>query len=99
MLSLLLRPHRPRQPLTGPLSLALKIVHPWLKSESKTTIAKGIPIPKDTKPDADNMSKGIQDVMSDLGFWQDDSQVCDLHVQKFWGARPGIEFSIKPFVT
>lgn len=43
-----------------------------------------------TKPDTDNLQKLLKDVMTDLGFWEDDAQVAFELVEKFWAEVPGI---------
>lgn len=45
---------------------------------------------KDTKPDIDNMMKMLLDVMTVLGFWDDDRQVVGLLTEKRWSLRPGV---------
>ena len=42
---------------------------------------------KTTKPDCDNYVKEIKDVMTDLGFWNDDNQVVDLRVIKYFSEK------------
>lgn len=37
---------------------------------------------KTTKPDADNLRKMLQDVMTDCGFWKDDSLLCRIVEEK-----------------
>ena len=46
---------------------------------------------KTTKPDCDNYVKELKDVMTDLGFWVDDAQVCSELTEKRWvrGIRKG----------
>jgi Holliday junction resolvase RusA-like endonuclease len=48
-----------------------------------------------TKPDTDNLQKMLKDVMTDLGFWKDDCQVCSEIVEKFWAEIPGIYIVIE----
>lgn len=50
---------------------------------------------KYTKPDIDNSQKLLFDVMTDLGFWKDDSLVVSLIAEKFWAAMPGIYIKIE----
>lgn len=50
---------------------------------------------KTTKPDTDNMVKMLKDVMTDLGFWTDDSLVASEIIEKFWAEIPGIYISIE----
>ena len=42
------------------------------------------------KPDADNLSKLILDVMKAAGVFGDDSQVAQAPPEKWWGSNPGV---------
>jgi Holliday junction resolvase RusA-like endonuclease len=42
---------------------------------------------KTTRPDTDNLIKALKDTMTDLGFWDDDSQVADERVRKKWTTK------------
>lgn len=49
------------------------------------------------KPDADNLGKAVLDALTQIGAWEDDSQVCDLIIQKRWekpGTPPGAQIDI-----
>lgn len=50
-----------------------------------------------TKPDTHNLNKLLFDVMTDLGFWQDDALVASELIQKFWvkESPPGIYIKIE----
>lgn len=51
---------------------------------------------KITRPDGDNLNKMLKDVMTDMGFWKDDSQIVAETVVKRW-VKPeeeGIEIYI-----
>uniref|UniRef100_UPI003F1E6522 RusA family crossover junction endodeoxyribonuclease n=1 Tax=Enterococcus sp. AZ109 TaxID=2774634 RepID=UPI003F1E6522 len=48
-----------------------------------------------TKPDLDNSNKLLQDCMTKLGFWKDDSYVVSLITEKFWADTPGIYIRIE----
>lgn len=37
-----------------------------------------------TRPDIDNLFKGLADCMTNLGFWNDDSQIVSLSLRKLW---------------
>ena len=52
-------------------------------------------LPKDTRPDADNLAKLLLDVMSD--FWFDDAQVACLEVRKFYAEKPSICIEVVPY--
>ena len=51
--------------------------------------------PKDTKPDTDNSSKLLSDVLEDMGFFEvGDQQVTHSLVIKEWGPAPSVEIFI-----
>ena len=74
---------RPVTPLAGPV--LLKVL--W-KCPSAGKHKEGDW--RDPRPDTDNLQKLLKDVMTDLGFWKDDAQVCAETVGKIWADRPGI---------
>ena len=86
----LLSQHRPDLPLEGPIRLDLILHFPHNKSARKNV--KDSIIYHTTQPDADNLSKLILDVGTRLGYWHDDSQICDLNVRKFRSPSPGVAF-------
>lgn len=45
---------------------------------------------KTTRPDLDNHQKLLQDCMTRLGYWQDDSQIAHLVIKKLWSDVEGI---------
>lgn len=92
----LLMPHRPQKPLNGALKCEIDIYYSWRKSETKKNIQKGI-MPVIVKPDLDNWNKQFSDVLTRLSFWNDDAQVYDLHLRKFYSNKPRIEVKIEEF--
>ena len=50
---------------------------------------------KTTKPDLDNLLKNLQDYMTKLGYYVDDSQICWLEVKKFYSEKNSIEIEIE----
>ena len=50
---------------------------------------------KTTKPDLDNLQKLLKDVMTDLGYWTDDSLVVSEITEKFWAEVSGIYIKIE----
>lgn len=78
-----LAPHRPENPMEGPLSLQVK----WLFSPRGKHVHGDW---RDTKPDTDNLDKALRDVMTRLGFWRDDAQVVQAITEKAWWNPPGI---------
>lgn len=45
---------------------------------------------KTSTPDVDNLVKLLIDSMSDIGWWDNDSQIASLHVRKKFDSKPGI---------
>ena len=80
--------HVPAKILTGPLKLSVSWRFYSLKHPEGSW--------RSTKPDLDNLQKLLKDVMTDLGFWKDDSQVCIEQVEKMWSEKyPGIVIEIE----
>lgn len=89
----LFRPHVPAVPFKGPIKVTMVWSFPWRKSERKSNLALGA-APNDTRPDASNLVKMAEDVMTTLGFWGDDGQIADLTVRKQWADWSGIDITI-----
>lgn len=83
----------PSRPLEGPLQVLYAVTYPWRKSEAKKNMAA--PLPKDTKPDVDQLAKQLSDVLEHAGFFANDSQIAELHVSKCWGDNPGVQIEIQ----
>lgn len=92
----LLQPYAPRKPLDGPLCLTLRFYWPWRKSERKSRIKAFSVYPIETRPDIENVAKGLLDVMTTLRFWHDDSQISALNIGKAWAdsERAGIDLCL-----
>lgn len=90
----LLLPHQPSKPFSGPLCLVLRLTFPWRKSERKSRMSAYSSYPIETRPDCSNLVKTIEDVMTTLRFWNDDSQVSTLAISKRYGDRPGISINL-----
>lgn len=78
-----LGPHAPAEPFTGPV----RVVSKWCYPCGDTEHVHGEY--RITKPDADNLSKMLHDVMEKLGFFVNDSQVMPVP-ETFWSDMPGI---------
>lgn len=78
--------HVPDTPLVGPIRLVVKWCFPKGKHPNGTY--------KTTKPDTDNLDKMLKDVMTEVGFWEDDAQVASEIIEKFWADIPGIYIEI-----
>ena len=86
----LVYPHRPSEPMQGPIGIRIRFVMPWRKSEPKRNRAHGWRW-HTTRPDVDNMAKALIDVMGQCGFWGDDSQLASICLEKHWGDKIGVE--------
>ena len=86
-ISAALEAHRPAEPLKGPLELRVTWCFP----------TDGMPdgAPKMTPPDTDNLDKGLKDIMTRLGWWENDAQVAVEHVAKIHSATTGIRIDIE----
>ena len=87
-------PYSPAIPLDGPLRLSVDLVWPWRKAEPKYKREAGR-LPMTSRPDCSNCIKHIEDTLTKLQFWRDDSQITDLRVTKAWGNTPGISITIQ----
>lgn len=90
----LLFPYRPEKPFTGPLTLILAFTLPWRKSERKAVLRSFAAYPCATRPDCDNRSKQICDVMTALRFWEDDGQISSLCIHKAYGDLSGVSITL-----
>lgn len=90
----LLQPFVPPVPFEGPLEVSVLWSFPWRKSEPKRVRALGV-LPCDVRPDLSNIVKLLEDTMTTLRFWNDDSQISHLTLTKQWGDWSGIKISIK----
>lgn len=78
-----LKPHAPETVSDKPIEL-----HVWFYFDIKEKKKWGQP--KTSKPDVDNFSKAFIDQMTKCGFWNDDSQITDLHLEKFYAEKASI---------
>ena len=79
-----LKSHRPKTPAQGPVWLTL-ILYFDIKGPKKLWGSY-----KTTKPDVDNYAKELIDAMTAVGFWNDDAQVVDLKVVKYYAEKATI---------
>lgn len=87
---------RPKALLDGPLSMSICIYKSIPKSMSKLRRAKAIAqeIQPTTKPDIDNIVKGLCDALNKV-LWYDDSQIVSLYVSKWYSEQPRVEVSVR----
>lgn len=93
---LLASQNRPKKLLSGPLAVELRVFKPILKGftlKEKEDAKNGIKRPI-TKPDLDNHAKGVLDAMNKI-IYNDDAQIVDLVVSKFYSDSPRVEVFIK----
>ena len=83
----ILEPHVPEKPLHGPLELSLILTWPHTQ---KTCKGDFVAIPKTTRPDGVNILKGVEDIMTRLGYWDDDSLLSRETVERWHGKYPGV---------
>ena len=82
---------RPESPITNaPVRLTVKWLYPIANPKKHVDGEYKL-----TRPDTDNLQKLLKDVMTDLGFWADDSLVCSDIAEKFWADTPGIYIRIE----
>lgn len=93
--TVLLQPFRPPAPIDNPIKLEVDIVWPWRATEPNWRRALGR-VYHTSKPDCSNWIKQMEDCMTKLRYWNDDGQVCDLHVTKAWGDQVGIFVRVIP---
>ena len=78
----------PPAPLSGPVILRVDFVFPASREHKAGT-------PKTTRPDTDNMVKLLKDCLTHAGFWEDDAQVFDETVIKYYDTDPGVKIYIR----
>lgn len=79
-----LLPHKPEKPSEAPIRLFIVLY--FDKKSPKKLWGKL----KTTRPDVDNFCKALVDQMTKVGFWNDDSQVADLHIIKRYAETASI---------
>lgn len=95
--------HIPKSALDGPI--CCEIAFYFRRPQGHYGSGKNAAKLKDTAPrwhtarrgDRDNMDKAVLDSLTILGFWHDDSQVCDGWIKKLWcppGMQPGAQITI-----
>lgn len=72
--------YAPKEPYDKPIKLTVQWRFPISSNHKEGEY-------KYTRPDLDNLQKLLQDVMTELGFWKDDSLICELNVSKVWSNK------------
>ena len=71
-------PFTPKQPL----ELEIAYFFPYRSGTPKRITSRGVMLPMVERPDCDNLTKGLQDVLADAGIIPDDAQVTRLVIDK-----------------
>ncbi|MGG0663425.1 RusA family crossover junction endodeoxyribonuclease [Viridibacillus arvi] len=81
--------HSPAELITEPIKLYIDVFRKIPKSFSKKKHLQAVEgeLRPTTKPDIDNLVKGIKDGLSKV-IWHDDSQVIELVARKFYSDKP-----------
>tara|TARA_R100000655_G_scaffold29779_1_gene60163 strand:- start:2129 stop:2575 length:447 start_codon:yes stop_codon:yes gene_type:complete len=90
---------KPLQPLAGSISVNLGFIFERPKSHFRSgkyshLMKPDAPKAHTKKPDCDNLAKAVLDVLTELKFWNDDSQVTHLTTTKQYGDKSGCQISI-----
>ncbi|ANU13484.1 RusA family crossover junction endodeoxyribonuclease [Planococcus halocryophilus] len=88
--------YKPKELITGPIHLELTFYQPTPKKyhtkPKQALIEAGLLLPV-TKPDVDNLAKGVKDGLTKI-IWQDDSQVVSMMVRKLYSMTPRVEVNV-----
>lgn len=90
-------PHKPAAPFAGPLRVWINAYYPIPASYSKAKRADAMAgriYPMNRRDDADNVAKLCLDALNGV-FWQDDTQVVSLYVQKRYCEVPRVWMEIE----
>lgn len=88
-----LKAHRPKQKITGAVRLTLILYF------DKKSPKKAWGTYKVTRPDCDNYAKELIDSMTAVGFWEDDAQIADLHIVKYYAEKATIFVRVEELET
>ena len=83
----------PKVPLEGALAFRLALTWPHTRETAKAR--DGAPVRKTTRPDGVNILKGVEDIMTSLGYWKDDNQLAVETVERWHGEMPGVLIEIR----
>lgn len=83
----------PETPIEGPVALGLVFAYAIKDKKKRGKM-------KTSRADCDNICKLVIDVMTELGFWVDDAQICQLRVTKMWSPNESaaVSFDVKEVV-
>jgi Holliday junction resolvase RusA-like endonuclease len=93
--------HLPAFNISGPVGVSLDFRMPYVGKHYRKLKAGDVlidhpPFWHSVKPDSDNLGKAVLDALTLIGFWHDDSQVCQLNIQKHYtSGQPGVGITIE----
>ena len=90
----LFSPFSPETPYVGPVRLRVEWIYTWNKTELKRNQVTGAKW-CEKRPDCDNLIKMVKDVLEDLAFYANDSQVASETFSKWYRTEPGIYISLE----
>lgn len=88
-LKYMIKRYRPEKPSDKPIRLTM-IFYFDIKSPKKLWGKY-----KTTRPDVENFYKEIADVMTECGFWSDDSQIVNLQLKKYYAEKATIYIKVE----
>jgi Holliday junction resolvase RusA-like endonuclease len=87
--------YAPKDPLEGSINIEIKFFFSPPKKLTRRNHNSFEGVPKNSRPDLDNLIKSILDGLNSSGFWKDDSQITRLVAEKLWTDKePRIEIII-----
>ena len=86
---LMMKKYKPKEPSDKPIRLLICLYFD-IKQPKKLWGTY-----KTTRPDCDNYVKELTDCMTEVGFWEDDAQVVDLHVIKRFAEKATIYIQLE----
>ena len=87
-LELRLKKDRPAEPIKGPVRLQIFLYFSVKDKKLWNTY-------KTKRPDCSNFVKEIEDAMTSLRYWEDDSQIADLRIVKYYSERAAIVIQLE----
>ena len=87
-LGMYLKKFAPKEPYTG--ALRMDVTFAFATKDSKKIEQEY----RSTRPDIDNLYKGLADLLCDLGYFKDDAQIVNVMLRKLWVSPEDAHLSI-----
>ena len=87
-----LEQYKPAEPLKGPVRLVIEF---YFTGKHEVRGNHDATMYRTSKPDLDNLLKGMLDICTKLAYWQDDAQIVSIHAEKCTSGLPGVYFRAK----